>query len=271
MTGFVKHFAFEFRMGSRSPSHLLMNYLFPLGFYGMMGLIMTQVNPLFVQTMIPAMAIVAGMSSGVLGLPGILVESRDAGVFRSFKINGVPALSILAVPVVTTMFQVLVVTAIITLSAPLFRGTLPGGWGSFLLVTLVTAFSCSALGALIGVISTDSRSTVLFSQLIFLPAMLLAGLMMPLDILPASMRPISALLPATHAMQAYQGLAFGQSTVLSPWVSLLVLLTTGVFAFGLAIYLFNWDTRSRLRRGHPALALLALAPCLLTLFLQGTW
>jgi ABC-2 type transport system permease protein len=267
MTAFVHHFAFEFKTGLRNPSQLLMNYLFPLGFFVMMGLIMTQVNPLFIQTMIPAMAIMGAMSSAVLGLPGILVESREAGIFRSLKINGVPAFSIVTIPVVTTMFQVLVVTAVITVSGPLFKGTLPAGWGSFLLVTLVMAFSFSGIGALIGVVSTDSRSTVLYSQLIFLPAMLLGGLMMPMDILPASVRSVSALLPATHAMQAYQGLAFGQQTVLLPWASLLILLTTGVSAFGLAIYLFRWDSRNSSRRGHPALALLCLVPCLVATFL----
>jgi ABC-2 type transport system permease protein len=267
MTAFVHHFAFEFKTGSRNPSQLLMNYLFPLGFFVLMGLVMTQVNPLFVQAMIPAMAIVGAMSSAVLGLPGILVESREAGIFRSYKINGVPALSILTIPVVTTVFQVLVTTAIITVSGPLFEGVLPAHWGGFLLVTLVMAFSFSAIGALIGVVSTDSRSTVLYSQLIFLPAMLLSGLMMPLDILPSSVRGVSALLPATHAMQAYQGLAFGQQTVLAPWASLLILLATGASAFGLAIYLFSWDSRNSSRRGHPALALLALVPCLVAAFL----
>jgi ABC-2 type transport system permease protein len=267
MTAFANHFAFEFRTGLRNPSQLLMNYLFPLGFYVMMGLIMTQINPLFTETMIPAMIIVAAMSSAVLGQPGTLVESREAGIFRSFKINGVPALSILTVPMVTTVFQVLVVTAIITLSGPLFKGTLPVHWGGFLLVTLVMAFSFSAIGALIGVVSTDSRSTVLYSQLIFLPAMLLGGLMMPMNMLPASVQRISALLPATHAMQAYQGLAFGQQTVIEPLVSLLVLLAGGLLAFALAIYLFSWDSRNTSRRGHPALALLALAPCLVAMLL----
>ncbi len=267
MTAFVHHFAFEFRMGLRSPSQLLMNYLFPLGFYLMMGLVMTQINPLFIQTMIPAMAIVAAMSSAVLGLPGTLVESREAGIFRSLKINGVPALSILTIPVVTTVFQVLVVTAIITFSGPLFKGTLPANWGCFFLVTLVMAFSFSAIGALIGVVSNDSRSTVLYSQFIFLPAMVLGGLMMPMDALPASVRRISALLPATHTMQAYQGLAFGQQTVLDPLLSLLVMLTGGLLAFALGIYLFSWDSRNTSRRGHPALALLTLVPCLVAMFL----
>jgi ABC-2 type transport system permease protein len=268
MTAFVNHFSFEFKTGLRNPTQLLMNYLFPLGFYLMMGLIMTQINPLFTQTMIPAMIIVGALSSAVLGLPGTLVESRQAGIYRSFKINGVPALSILAIPMISTVFQVLIVAAIITISGPAFDGALPTNWGAFFLVTLAVAFAFGAIGALIGVVSNDSRSTVLFSQLIFLPAMLLGGLMMPFDMLPASVRSVSALLPATHAMQAFQGLAFGQQTVMDPLVSLLVLLASGVVAFGLSIYLFSWDSRNASRRGHSVLALLALVPYVAALFLM---
>jgi ABC-2 type transport system permease protein len=241
---------------------LLLNYLFPLGFYLMMALIMTQINPAFKETMIPAMAIFAAMSSAVLGLPGTLVAARDTGIFRSYKINRVPAFSIVTIPVVTTVFQVLVVTAIITVTAPLFEGALPVHWIYFALVTVVMAFAFSAAGVLIGVVSTDSRITVLYSQLIFLPSTLLGGLMMPLDLLPAPMRRISALLPATHAMQAFEGLGFGHQTVLDPRASLLILSASGLLAYGLAIYLFSWDSRNTSRRGHPLLAVLALAPCL---------
>ena len=59
------------------------------------------------------------------------------------------------------------------------------------------------------------------------------------------------------------GLAYGQETVLDPVVSLLVLLSSGVLAFGLAIYLFSWDSRNAARRSHPLLALLVLVPYLL--------
>ena len=36
--------------------------------------------------------------------------------------------------------------------------------------------------------------------------------------------------------------------------------TGGILSFGLANYLFCWDSRNKTRRGHPLLALLALLP-----------
>ncbi len=269
MTAFAQHFVFEFKTGLRNPNQLLLNYLFPLGFYALMGLVMTQINPGFKDTMIPAMAVFAIMASTILGLPSPLVESREAGIFRSFKINGVPALSILAIPVLTTIFHVLITSAIIVATAtPLFKGVAPSDWGAFVLVALVTAFTCGALGALIGVISANSQATVLWSQLIFLPSMLIGGLMMPLSLLPKAVLPFSRLLPTSHAMQAFLGLAYDQTTTFNPVVSVVILLTSGVLAFGLAIYLFNWDSRNQARRGHPLMALLALAPFVVSIFLQ---
>ena len=55
MNAFANHFAFEFRTGLRNKTLLLMNYLFPLGFYLMMGFSWPQINPPFRETMIPAM------------------------------------------------------------------------------------------------------------------------------------------------------------------------------------------------------------------------
>ncbi len=269
MNAFANHFAFEFRTGLRNPTLLLMNYLFPLGFYAMMGLVMTQINPLFVGVIIPAMVIVAIMASNLLGLPGPLVESREAGIYRSFKINGVPALAIVATPMLTTVFHALIVSAIIALTAPLFfGGEPPSNWGAFILVTLVSALTFGAIGALIGVVAKEERATVFLSQAIFLPSMLLSGLMMPLSMLPAAVTRFAALLPATHAMQAFAGLAFSQETVFDPGLSLLILASSGALAFLLAVYLFSWDSRNATRRGHPLLGLLALMPYVIA-FLRG--
>lgn len=263
MTAFANHFAFEFKTGIRNSSLMFMNYLFPLAFYAMMGVVMTSINPLFRESMVPAMAIFTVTCSTILSLPNPLVESREAGIFRSFKINGVPALSILAIPALSTVFHGLIVSVVITvLAGPLFGAVVPLNWVAFGGVTLLAAFSSAALGALIGVIATEARSTVLFSQMIFLPSMLLGGLMLPTEILPAALRPVAGMLPATYAMQAYQGLAYGQPTVVRPLVAVGVLLSGGVLAFALATFLFSWDSRNASRRGHPVLALLALLPYL---------
>ncbi len=258
MIAFRTHFSFEFFYGLRNPSQLLMNYLFPLVFYAMMGSVMTQLNPLFKETIIPSMIVLSAMTSTILGMPGPVVQFREAGVYRSYKINGVPALSILAIPALTAMFHVGFVAAIISLTAaPFFGGAMPVNWVNFIVVTLATTFALSAIASLIGQIAGSAQSTVLWSQLIFLPSMLLGGLMMPLSALPESVGLISRLLPATYAMQAYQGLAFNQSTMIDSSISLAVLVIIGIVFFAASIYFFKWDTQNHTQSRSERLGLLS--------------
>jgi ABC-2 type transport system permease protein len=261
LSAFVTHFSFEFRTGIRNKTLLLMNYLFPLGLYLMMGFIMPGINPLFLETMIPAMVVFAILAATMLGLPDPLVNARETGIFRSYKINGVPASSILVIPALTTMLHLVIVSATITASAPLlFDAPLPVNWPNYVLVFVAMALACAGLGVLIGVISSSTRMTVLWSQLIFIPSMLLGGLMLPYSMLPDAVAKVSQLLPATQAMNAFNGLAMGREADFAPWGSVILLLLSGVLAFVLAIYLFSWDSRNATRRGHPLLAVLALVP-----------
>ncbi|MGA9531561.1 MAG: ABC transporter permease [Anaerolineales bacterium] len=266
MKAFATHFSFVFKTGLRNSNLLMINYLFPFGFYVAMGLVMTKINPLFAATMVPALGVFAIVASTVLGLPAPVVEDREAGIFRSYKINGVPALSILVIPAITTMFHAMIAASVIVFSAPLlFDGVPPEDWLTLWAILLLTAFACAGIGSLIAVISKDSRATVLWSQLIFLPAMLIGGLMIPLDVLPSSVLPASLLLPTTHAMQAAMGLAYGEATVLPPMIAVGVLFAAGLAAFAMATYLFNWDSHNASRRGHPLMALLAWLPYALSI------
>jgi len=261
MTAFTNHFSFEFRTGIRNKTLLMMNYLFPLGFYLMMGFVMPEINPDFRAIIIPSMVVFAILAATLLGLPDPLVNARETGIFRSFKINGVPSMSILFIPAQTTMLHLVIITAIIVVTAPLlFNAPTPVNWLNFVFAFLALSFACTGLGVLIGVVSPSSRTTVLYSQLIFIPSMLLGGLMLPYSLLPDAAGRISQLLPATQAMNAFNGLAMGQEADFNPTGSLILLLISGLVAFILANYLFSWDSRNSTRRGHPALALLAFLP-----------
>ena len=260
MKAFAMHLGFEFRFGIRNKTLLLMNYLFPLGFYALLGALMGEINPGFLTTIVPAMSLFAIMTGALLGMPDTLVSARNAGVFRSYKINGVPAMSLLAIPVITSMMHALLVTVVIAVTAPLvFGGEAPVNWAGFLLVFLASAFALSGAGALIGVVSSNTRMTVLLSQLVFLPSMILGGLMIPMSILPPALAKVALLLPTSYAMDAFAGLAMGQSAT-QPWWSLAILVAGGAVAFGIAVLLFSWDPKNATRRAHVVWAILAMLP-----------
>ena len=270
MKAFMNHLAFEFGTGVRNKNLLLMNYLFPLGFYLLMGFIMPAINPPFRETLIPAMVVFAILSAAMLGIPDPLVNARENGIFRSYKINGVPALSILVIPVITTTLHLLIIAFIITVSAPLlFAATMPVYLSGFIITFLAMAIASCGIAVLIGVVSSSSRMTVLWSQLIFVPSMLLGGMMIPYSMLPGAAGKISQIMPATHAMNAFKGLSMGFQPDFSAWGSIIILLLTGILGFGLALFLFSWDSRNTRRRGPAWLAFLVLLPSIVGIFFLG--
>lgn len=261
MSAFAHHFAFEFRSGIRNKNLLLMNYLFPLGLYLMMSLIMPGINPLFQETIIPSMVTFGILAATLLGLPDPLVNAREAGIFRSFKVNGVPAASILSIPALSTVVHILVVALIIVVSAPIFfDAPPPADYALFFVVAAALAIACAGLSVLISVISPNSRLTVLYSQAVFLPSMIIGGIMIPFDMLPGGAAKAALLFPATHAMNAFKGLAMGGAADFAPWGSVLTLFIGGLLAFALALILFRWDNQGGEIRRPLWLAVIALAP-----------
>ena len=264
MRAFKNHFNFEFKTGIRDKNLLLLNYLFPLGLYIMLGFLMKNINPGFMEIIIPSMIVISILISTILGLPDPLVKARDAGIYRSYKINGVPAPSIVFIPPLTIAMHMIIVAIIIVPTAfLLFEAPLPLNWYSFLLIFLLTVFTSSGLGVLIGVASSSSRATILWSQLIFLPSMIIGGFFIPQSLLPDILKKIGLLLPSTHAVNLFRYYSYNQTTDYNPLWSLIVLLGVGILAFGLAIYLFNWDSKNKTRRGHPAFAFIAIVPLMI--------
>ncbi len=268
MNAFLQHFAFELRTGIRNRTLLFLTYLFPLLVYLLLGALMTSVNPTFRETLIPAMVIFAILSGTLLSIPDSLVTARKAGILRSYKINGVPATSVLFTAALSSFLHLALIAILITATAPLlFKAPLPVNWLWFLLVFILLVLACAGLALLIGVVATSSQMTVILAQLIFLPSMIMGGLMLPTSLLPAVLGRVARLLPTTHAMNAFRGLAMGLSTEFNPLWSALILLAGGLLAFGLALGLFCWDEPDTAQRKRLPLAFLAFLPYILSAFL----
>jgi ABC-2 type transport system permease protein len=195
------------------------------------------------------MIIFSTLAATLLGIPIALTTGRENGIFRSYKINGVPAISILIIMALSTILHLLIMAVIITISAPLlFDAAIPVNWLNLGSIFAITTLNYASISILIGVVSSSSRESILWSQLIFVTSILLGGLMIPHHMLPDAARKISMLLPATHAMNAFNSLAMGKSADFSPWGSVIFLLLGSLLVFALAVHLFSWESHRENRR-----------------------
>jgi len=245
--------------GLRDRSLMLMNYLFPVAFALLAGGLMSKINPEFTKTMIPALIVFALMSSYCLGMPGALVTAREAGVLRSYRISGVPGWAALIMPVASNVLHMAIVSALIgVVSSVVFGAPLPGTPGRFALGWLLALSSLASLGSLIAVLSSSGRASILMAQIVFIPSIILGGLMTPADILPPALSRFALILPATHAMRIFRGTQGWQ-------ISAVVLATAAIAGFACASLLYEWDPTNRGPRLRRFASIVAIAPYIVSL------
>jgi len=260
MKAFLHHLAYDFKSVLRERSKLLMYYLFPLAVFLLMAGLMTAVNPFFKETMVPGMILFAVMSATLLTLPGALVGGRESGVLRSYRVNGVPAGSLLAIPSVGALVHMAVVSVIIAVvGVGVFGAAAPGRPAGFVAAWLLSYAAYAGLGALMGAAAPNQNASTLLAQLVYLPSILLGGLMMPASVLPEGMRRVALLTPASHAMNLFASWG-GMAGAGGPWASAAVLAGSAALSFGLAGWIFQWDPRAQTPNRRSWAALLAVVP-----------
>ncbi len=127
------------------------------------------------------------------------------------------------------------------------------------LAGLLSYLAYAGFGALIGVAAGNITVATLVAQLLYIPSIVLGGLMVPVSMFPSGLGRIALLLPATHGMNAIMRLGMPGGSG-DPWVSLGVLGAAAVFSFILAALLFEWDSRAARPSRKAIAAVLGIAP-----------
>ena len=267
MNAFAHHLSYDFKTGIRDRAKLFMFYLFPLVFFFITGGLMASVNPGFKETMIAGMVLFAFMCASLLTMPSLLVTARESGVFRSYRINGVPAASILSIPAISTLVHMAVVSILITVAGvAFFAAAAPVHVGGFILAAFLGYLTYVSIGILVGVASSNNTLSTLICQLIYIPSIILGGITVPLSVLPPGLQRVAMLFPASYCMRIFAG--FG-GTAGIPWVSVAVVLTSIALSFLLSALLFEWDARSSAPSKKAWWALLAVAPYAVAAIIGG--
>jgi ABC-2 type transport system permease protein len=79
------------------------------------------------------------------------------------------------------------------------------------LIVVVSSFSCTAFGTLIGAFGLRGRDIFFFANLMIFVFLLFCGVNVPVDALPSWMQNISEVLPLTHGIAAARRVADGAS------------------------------------------------------------
>ena len=220
MTGFLYSLTLQWKLDIRSKSLLVTYYIVPIIFFLLMGGIFTSVMPEMDSTLIQSMIVMSVSMGSFLGLPPSLIEIYGSDIKKIYKANGVP-IHLGLVTIVLSAFVHLIMTCIvILLLAPiLFKANLPSQFPLFFLALAIYIFVSLSIGSILGLTVKNQAKLTMIAQLVFLPSIMLSGIMFPITLLPDFLQAIGRLFPAFWGYRLMVNHGFGLENL---WYLILV-------------------------------------------------
>ena len=197
MNGFLYSLALQWKLDIRSKSLLVTYYIVPLIFFLLMGGIFTSVMPEMGSTLIQSMIVLSVSMGAFLGLPPSLIETYGSDIKKIYKANGVPIHLGLVTMVFSAFVHLIMTCIVILLLAPiLFKASLPNQLPLFFLALVIYIFVSLSIGSILGLTVKNQAKLTMIAQLVFLPSIMLSGIMFPISLLPDFLQVIGHVFPA---------------------------------------------------------------------------
>ncbi|RKI42282.1 ABC transporter permease [bacterium D16-51] len=198
MNGFLYSVALQWKLDIRSKSLLVTCYIVPLIFFLLMGGIFTSAMPEMKNTLIQSMIVMSISMGAFIGLPPSLIETYGSDIKKVYTANGVPVYLGLITMFLSVFIHLMITCAIILLLAPvLFKAALPAQLPIFFLTLAIYIIVSLSIGSILGLIIKNQAKLTMIAQLVFLPSIMLSGIMFPIDLLPGFLKMIGRIFPAS--------------------------------------------------------------------------
>ena len=220
MNGLLYSLTLQWKLDIRSKSLLVTYYIVPLIFFLLMGGIFTSVMPEMSSTLIQSMIVMSVSMGAFLGLPASLIETYGSDIKKIYKANGVPIHLGLVTMVLSAFVHLMMTCMVILLLAPiLFKANLPSQFPLFFLTLAIYIFVSLSIGSILGLTVNNQAKLTMIAQLIFLPSIMLSGIMFPITLLPDFLQAIGRLFPASWGYRLMLENGFGLENL---WYLILV-------------------------------------------------
>lgn len=197
MEGFFYGAALQWKLDLRSRTMLISCYGVPLLFFAVMGGIFASIMPESKDTLIQSMSVFAVSMGALIGLPPSLAEIYQSDVKNAYQANGVPLSLGLFLTNISAFIHLLMMSGVLYIVAPFaFDAKLPANPAAHFAGLAVLITVSLSIASIIGLAVKDPANTSMFSILLFLPSIMLSGIMFPAGLLPKAFAIAGKLFPA---------------------------------------------------------------------------
>lgn len=227
MGAFLYGVFLQWKLDMRSKTLLITCYIVPLLFFAVMGGIFTSVMPQAKDTLIQSMTVFGVTMGALIGLPPSLVEIYSTDIKKVYKANGVPLYLGLVLTNISAYIHLFIMSVVLYFAAPLaFNAEIPDNPERYFISLAVFIAVSLSIASIIGLAVKDQAKTSIVSIIIFLPSILLSGIMFPIDLLPKAFQTAGKIFPASWGYRIMADHIFQLKNL----VPLTVLFVLAVFA-----------------------------------------
>lgn len=230
MKAFLYSVGLQWKFDLRNKGILITYYIVPLVFFGFMGSIFSSINPQAKDTIIQSMSIFAITMGAIIGSPTPLVALYGSEIKKAYKASNIP-LSMPAISnFISAFINLFIVSLIIFFVAPIaFDSPLPPNIPLYFSVLIIFILVSISVGTLLGLLVKNTSKITMISQLIFLPSLMLSGIMFPTSLLPKAFENVGKIFPATHSMKIMTSSIFDIKMFLPLIIILALMILISIF------------------------------------------
>lgn len=202
MSAFLYSISLQWKLDMRNKEIIVIYYIVPILFFIFMGGVFTSIIPDVDKTLIQSMSVFGITMGAFLGSPSSLVEIYGSDIAKAYQIGNIPLWVVALSNFISAFLHLFLMSIIILLLAPIiFKAESPSNllW-YFTSVSIFITVSVT-IGTLLGLSVKKMSKLTMVSQFLFLPSIMLSGIMFPINMIPTVFEIFSKLFPATWGFQ----------------------------------------------------------------------
>lgn len=202
MGAFLYGIALQWKLDLRNKGILITYYIVPLVFFVFMGGIFTSTNSMAYKTLIPVMTVFGVTMGAIIGAPNPLVETFQSDIKKAYKVGGIPLWTVIVNNFISGFIHLFITSLVIFFMAPIiFDAIIPSNIIVYFSSLALFIASCLSVGTILGILVKSSSKLTMISQFVFLPSVMLSGIMFPSNMLPKFLQWVGMISPSTWGFE----------------------------------------------------------------------
>ena len=214
----------QLKIDIRSKTLLVTCYVVPLLFFAIMGGIFTSLMPEAKNTL--SMTVMGVSMGAFIGVPPSMVEVYGTDIKKMYIANGIPLCFGVITLVVSAFIHLMIMSMIIFTLAPIvFHSTIPSNIPLYFITLALFVIVSLAISCVLGLAVKNQAKLTMYSQVVFLPSIMLSGIMFSAELLPNFLESMGKLFPATWGYT----LLIQKNIDVSTFIPIVIILIISVF------------------------------------------